>query len=180
MLLLTVLFVSVNAQILADKITSLPGYDGPIGNQYSGYIEVDPSHGYVVQHTEKLTPRSRNLHYWFVESQGNPATDPVVLWLNGGPGCSSLDGLLYEHGPFKFAKSKDIKLVPNPWSWTKSANVIYLEVCFCHNVSSNRIQSPAGVGFSYSNDPSDYITNDPKTAADNYQFLKVQKESPNA
>lgn len=40
----------------------------------------------------------RNLFYYFVVSEGNPAKDPVVLWLNGGPGCSSFDGFVYEHG----------------------------------------------------------------------------------
>ncbi len=38
---------------------------------YAGYINVDKTN-------------NRNLYYWFVESQGNPATDPVILWLNGG------------------------------------------------------------------------------------------------
>jgi len=107
----------------------------------------------------------RALFYWFVESQNNPSTDPVVLWLNGGPGCSSLDGFLYEHGPFRFDRSgtgnifsSNDHLRANPFSWNKVANVLYLE-------------APAGVGFSYSNTTSDYFTNDNKTAADNYQFL---------
>ena len=54
---------------------------------------------------------------------------------------------------------QDINLVPNPYSWNRYANVIYVE-------------SPIGVGFSYSNDRSDYITNDNKTAANTYQFLQ--------
>lgn len=40
----------------------------------------------------------RNLFYYFVESERKPSEDPVVLWLNGGPGCSSFDGFVYEHG----------------------------------------------------------------------------------
>ena len=36
----------------------------------------------------------------FVESAGNPQTDALVVWMNGGPGCSSMDGMLNEHGPF--------------------------------------------------------------------------------
>ena len=48
-------------------------------------MEIDEKHG-------------RNLFYYFVESERNPSEDPVVLWLNGGPGCSSFDGFVYEHG----------------------------------------------------------------------------------
>lgn len=40
----------------------------------------------------------KNLFYYFVSSERNPRNDPVVLWLNGGPGCSSFDGFVYEHG----------------------------------------------------------------------------------
>jgi len=141
------------ADIAADKVTSIPHYNEPIPfNQYAGYIDVDKTHG-------------RSLFYWFVESQNNPSTDPVVLWLNGGPGCSSLDGFLYEHGPFRFDRSgtgniyaHNDTLRSNPFAWNQVANMIYLE-------------APAGVGFSYSNTSSDYYTNDNKTAIDNYQFL---------
>eukprot|EP01126_Amoeba_proteus_P015877 TRINITY_DN1721_c0_g1_i2.p1 TRINITY_DN1721_c0_g1~~TRINITY_DN1721_c0_g1_i2.p1 ORF type:complete len:438 (+),score=58.94 TRINITY_DN1721_c0_g1_i2:322-1635(+) len=146
--LLAIVITITQAQILADKITQLPYYSGSkLGNQYSGYIEVDKSHG-------------RRLHYWFAESQSNPDTDPLVLWLNGGPGCSSLDGFLYENGPFKFAETTQVKLVDNPWAWNKGANVLYLE-------------SPAGVGFSYSDDTDDYNTGDNRTANDNYHFLQL-------
>lgn len=40
----------------------------------------------------------KKLFYYFVLSERNPTEDPVVLWLNGGPGCSSFDGFVYEHG----------------------------------------------------------------------------------
>lgn len=65
----------------------------------------------------------KNLWYYFVESEKNPSKDPVVLWLNGGPGCSSMDGFVYEHGPFNFKPAKTNNTLPqlhlNPYSWSK-------------------------------------------------------------
>lgn len=73
-------------------------------------------------------------HYVFFTSQHDRDNDPVLLWLNGGPGCSSLIGMVYENGPFKFdPNSTHLKL--NPLSWNLKANVLYLE-------------SPGSVGFS--------------------------------
>jgi serine carboxypeptidase-like clade 1 len=80
--------------------------------------------------------------------------------LNGGPGCSSLDGFLYENGPWNWVGGPDnTTLVKSPTSWNRLAHMIYLE-------------SPAGVGFSYSDTPSDYFTaNDTRTADDAFRFL---------
>ena len=63
----------------------------------------------------------------FVEAQHNPLSAPLLLWLNGGPGCSSLEGLLKEHGPFR-PRSDGSTLQYNPYTWTGVASIIYLEV----------------------------------------------------
>jgi serine carboxypeptidase-like clade 1 len=67
----------------------------------------------------------RSLFYYLVLSERDPAADPVVLWLNGGPGCSSFDGFVYEHGPFTFEPRRSTtpgglpRLRLNPYSWSK-------------------------------------------------------------
>ncbi|KAF2286442.1 hypothetical protein GH714_016951 [Hevea brasiliensis] len=92
----------------------------------------------------------------------NPSEDPVVLWLNGGPGCSSFDGFVYEHGPFNYEEGQPKGSLPilhlNPYSWSKVSNIIYLD-------------SPCGVGLSYSTNTSKYTTDDWHTAADTHTFL---------
>uniref|UniRef100_A0AAZ3SEY1 Carboxypeptidase n=1 Tax=Oncorhynchus tshawytscha TaxID=74940 RepID=A0AAZ3SEY1_ONCTS len=126
-----------------DEIKFLPGLQKqPNFKQYSGYFNV---------------AGNKHLHYWFVESQKDPASSPVVLWLNGGPGCSSLDGLLTEHGPF-LIQNDGMTLEYNPYSWNMIANMLYLE-------------SPAGVGYSYSDD-SNYTTNDTEVSMNNFLALK--------
>ncbi|XXG86574.1 hypothetical protein AAC387_Pa11g1437 [Persea americana] len=115
----------------AVKIEKLPGQPSGVNfSQYAGYVRVEPKAG-------------RALFYSFVESSQDPATKRPVLWLNGGPGCSSLGyGAMEELGPFR-VKSDGKTLYSNDYAWNNVANVLFLE-------------SPAGVGFSYSNTTSDY------------------------
>jgi len=137
------LLTQVTAAPEADLIGDLPGIDFDLGfTQYSGYLEGESGN---------------YLHYWFVESQGDPTSDPLVLWLNGGPGCSSLDGLLEENGPIHIDQDGNPYL--NPYAWNTAANVIYLE-------------SPVGVGFSYS-DSGDYSSTDDDTVSLN-NYLALQ------
>ncbi|KAM3505336.1 hypothetical protein MY11210_008012 [Beauveria gryllotalpidicola] len=90
--------------------------------QLSGYIDDDAN--------------DKHLFFWFFESRNNPAKDPVVLWLNGGPGCSSFIGLFNELGPATIPRS-DLKPVRNDYSWNNNASVIFVE-------------QPVNTGFSYS------------------------------
>ncbi|KAF8015381.1 hypothetical protein BT93_H1016 [Corymbia citriodora subsp. variegata] len=148
-LLLTV--SSVRAAPKESLITSLPGFDGTLPSEhYAGYVAIDGN------------PGKKNLFYYFIASERNPSKDPVVLWLNGGPGCSSFDGFIYEHGPFQFHAGEPKGSLPvlhlNQFSWSKVSNIIYLE-------------SPCGVGLSYSDNPKNYVTGDLKTASDTHAFL---------
>ncbi|KAL2253823.1 UNVERIFIED_CONTAM: Serine carboxypeptidase-like 45 [Sesamum indicum] len=131
---------------VADRISQLPGQPRVSFQQFSGYVNVD----------EK---EERALFYYFVEAETDPASKPLVLWLNGGPGCSSLGvGAFSENGPFR--PSGNAALVRNEYSWNKEANILYLE-------------SPIGVGFSYSVNSSSYEgVNDKITARDNLVFLQ--------
>lgn len=88
--------------------------------QYAGYLDDDEA--------------DKHLFYWFFESRNDPKNDPVVLWLNGGPGCSSMMGLFMELGPASV--DKDGKIVHNPHSWNNNASVIFLD-------------QPVNVGYSY-------------------------------
>ncbi|KAJ7976576.1 Carboxypeptidase [Quillaja saponaria] len=98
------------------------------------------------------------LFYIVSYKRDKPYFKPLLLWLNGGPGCSSIGaGAFTEHGPFI---TNEKTLVKNEYSWNKEANLLYLE-------------SSAGVGFSYSTNNSFYsYINDEITAQDSLVFLQ--------
>ncbi|KAF3339451.1 hypothetical protein FCM35_KLT16922 [Carex littledalei] len=128
----------------ADKIKSLPGQPRGVDfEQYAGYITVNNAEG-------------RELFYYLVETPKNSSSKPLILWLNGGPGCSSLGyGAMVEVGPFRVnADGKTLSIFK--YAWNNVANILFVE-------------SPAGVGFSKAK--VGQINGDARTAKENYMFL---------
>jgi len=127
--LLTVLrTTSVKAAPEADRVLKLPLFGPPPTPQYSGYL--DGSDGCDTS----VNGAFCKIHYWFSASERTDDNVPVVLWLNGGPGSSSILGYLQENGPLLINATGG--LMENPWSWTKVAHLFVIE-------------SPVGVGYSY-------------------------------
>ena len=111
---------------------------------FDGLYDKDIFSGYL-----KTDIEGNELFYVFAPSQTSPSQDPLFLWLNGGPGCSSLYGFLGEIGPVTSPPfSNKFKL--NEYSWNLNANILFIE-------------SPGGVGFSKLKDP-DFFFNDTITA----------------
>jgi len=124
---LAVAAIAASKNTTADRITSLPGF-GPVdGVQFAGLIPINETY-------------KKQLFYWFVEaSTGNvPGKTPFLIWMNGGPGASSLTGMLAENiGPISLKMhGKNSSLESNNLTWTKHYNVI-------------AIDNPVGSGFSY-------------------------------
>ncbi|KAI1777790.1 Alpha/Beta hydrolase protein [Hypoxylon cercidicola] len=109
--------------------------------QYSGYLDDEAN--------------DKHLFYWFFESRNDPKNDPVVLWLNGGPGCSSMMGLFMELGPSSVQKDGSLKY--NEYSWNSNASVIFID-------------QPVNVGYSYSSNP---VSNTIAASKDIYALLTL-------
>jgi len=130
------------AAISADAVAAIQSCPALEQKTYSGYLSLTDT---------------KKLHYVYVESlSATQATDPVLLWSNGGPGCSSLLGLFQENGPLK-VDDRTATCGSNPYSWNGNANVLYIE-------------APAGVGFSLAGDR-DHAQNDMSQSEDLFQGL---------
>ena len=103
--------------------SAIPLVDFDIGESYAGLLPIsdDPD-------------ETRQLYFWFFPSTNPNATDEIAIWFNGGPGCSSLSGLLTENGPFLF-QAGTLAPVPNSYSWSNLTNILWVE-------------QPVGVGYS--------------------------------
>ncbi|SMY18934.1 unnamed protein product [Zymoseptoria tritici ST99CH_1A5] len=102
--------------------SAIPNVDFDIGETYAGLLPISQDEG------------AGELYFWFHPSANEQADDEILIWLNGGPGCSSLEGLLQENGKFIWQYGT-YKPVENPYNWANLTNIVWIE-------------QPAGTGFS--------------------------------
>lgn len=72
--------------------------------------------------------------FFFLLAKARMTTRKLVVWLNGGPGCSSMVGAMWENGPFSISFDEDpdnsvplFKITPNPYAWNTDAHVVFIE-----------------------------------------------------
>jgi len=133
----------IHAKTTSERVKSLPGMRPFQQNVYSGFFEVNQQYG-------------AHLFYYFVESQFSPKTDPTILWLQGGPGCSSLFGAFVENGPQIIDANGNFHA--NNYSWNARANVLWID-------------QPVGSGYSYVESPLGYVTTEKTMAVELYSAL---------
>ncbi|KAK9296016.1 hypothetical protein QLX08_009856 [Tetragonisca angustula] len=121
-------------------------------SSYAGYLTVNKQY-------------NSNMFFWFFPALHNPKTAPVVLWLQGGPGATSMYGLFLENGPFIVTKNKTLEM--REYSWNKCHNLLYID-------------NPVGTGFSFTEDEKGYATNETNVGRDIHtalvQFFKLFPE----
>ena len=111
--------------------------------------------GYYPVHKGK-----RHLFYWFFESRTDPTNDPFIIWLTGGPGCSSMLALLGENGPYFLKNNSYTELEINPFSWNNNSNIMWID-------------NPSGSGYSYDDDPLIHgVCTENEIASDLYELVQ--------
>uniref|UniRef100_A0A667ZJP9 Probable serine carboxypeptidase CPVL n=1 Tax=Myripristis murdjan TaxID=586833 RepID=A0A667ZJP9_9TELE len=112
---------------------------------YAGYLTVNKKY-------------NSNLYFWFFPAQERPETAPVLLWLQGGPGGTSMFGLFVEHGPYVVHKNLTGKTNFRDYPWTSRYSVVYID-------------NPVGTGFSFTEDDRGFAQNQDDVGRDLYSAL---------
>ncbi|KAJ1100487.1 hypothetical protein NDU88_005572 [Pleurodeles waltl] len=130
-------------------VGQLPGYNV---KSYSGYLTVNKTY-------------NSNLFFWFFPAQVEPENAPLLLWLQGGPGGTSMFGLFVEHGPY--VVNKNLTLCARKYPWTSHYSLIYID-------------NPVGTGFSFTDDSQGFAKDQVDVGRDLYsaltQFLQIFPE----
>ncbi|MCJ1364715.1 hypothetical protein MMC16_003831 [Acarospora aff. strigata] len=106
---------------------------------------------------EILIPGTQDeLFFWLFAAECPKSSNNLIIWLNGGPGCSSLQGLTSENGPLSFAGNATHPM-KNPYSWTKFGYMLFID-------------QPVGTG--YSTGPNQ-TTDNAEAAEDFCNWLKA-------
>ncbi|XP_066137703.1 venom serine carboxypeptidase-like isoform X2 [Euwallacea fornicatus] len=144
--------IEANLTQKARELSKVPSNVFKDIESYSGYFTVDK-------------PNNGNLFFWFFPSARNYTEDPVLLWLQGGPGVTSLYGLFAENGPFVIQNDT---ILLREYSWHKNYSVLYID-------------QPIGTGYSFTNGP--VVTNQTQVGehlySALYQFFTVFSELQN-
>ncbi|KAL4801225.1 pheromone-processing carboxypeptidase kex1 [Aspergillus unguis] len=137
--------IATQAQSAADYyVHSLPGApEGALLKMHAGHIEVDPEH-------------NGHLFFWHYQNRHIANRQRTVIWLNGGPGCSSMDGAMMEVGPYRLVDNATLEY--NEGSWDEFANLLFVD-------------QPVGTGFSYT-DTNSYVRELDEMAAHFVTFME--------
>ncbi|CAL5352740.1 unnamed protein product [Camellia sinensis] len=142
---------SVDAPLMVEKDLVFPNVVGDPANNSIQFLGHHAGY-YRLPHTVDA-----RMFYFFFESRKSNKSAPVVIWLTGGPGCSSELALFYENGPFHI--SENLSLIWNDFGWDQESNIIFVD-------------QPTGTGFSYSSNANDTRHNEEGISNDLYDFLQ--------
>ncbi|CDO73823.1 hypothetical protein BN946_scf185015.g152 [Trametes cinnabarina] len=118
---------------------------------YAGHLPSDPD-----ARTAEPADVTAHLYFFMVKARRTADKERLIFWLNGGPGCSSFDGLMMEIGPWRVDGKGGLKTVPG--GWEEYATVVFID-------------QPAGTGFSYA--PSNKYDHElPEASAHFVEFLR--------
>ncbi|KAJ5689088.1 hypothetical protein N7462_003480 [Penicillium macrosclerotiorum] len=136
---------STNIRVQPGICETTPGV-----KSYSGYVHLPPG---TLGNVQVNQPYPINTFFWFFEARHDPRNAPLSIWMNGGPGSSSMIGLMQENGPCRVNPDSN-STEPNPWSWNNYVNMLYIDqpnqVGFSYDIPTNGTYDQTGAGWDVS------------------------------